>query len=329
MARISVIIPTYNRAHCLATAIDSVLRQTFTDLEVIIVDDGSTDETRMIVQRYLCPTNDRQQSVRYIKQSHRGKSVALNNVLQYVHSEWIAFLDSDDEWLPGKLEQQFRALERFPGVTVCFTDYVCINNPKMETTGFNFCEKSFTNRYELLHNTAAAILEAPFVSMVTLICRSELVGEVGGFDPGLHFTEDYDFIFRLALGRDFCFVNLPLVKVDRSVPAVRHTGTSAIWDNIDFRLSCERYRYEKWLSMGNMLSSPIRKTLARKLGAVHSSWANEYLQRGDYDHAIESIDRAVGYRVTLSLIVKRVVATFFPTVAKSLTLRRGFKTEHF
>jgi glycosyltransferase involved in cell wall biosynthesis len=330
MAYVTVVIPTYNRAHCVGAAIESVLQQTFADVELLVVDDGSTDDTRSIVEKYAALARTQQKTLKYFTQNHQGKSVALNSVLPHIDSKWTAFLDSDDAWLPEKLEQQFQALRRFPDCQVCFTDFRCINNPQMDTTGFRFWGKSFRQHFERLDRTAESILDSPFVSIVTLICQSHLIAKVGAFDPLLRFTEDYDFVFRLALGRDFCLVNTPLVLVDRSTSAVRHTGTSAVWDDIEFRLGCERYRYEKWPALGDELPGSIRKKLIHKMRAVHSSWANEYLQSGKYNEAIESIGKAISYQVTPNLIAKWLATQLFPTVTRSLALRRsGFRAEHF
>ena len=91
MIPVSVIIPTYNRSHCLGDAIDSVLAQTHKNLEIIVVDDGSTDGTKDIVRSYGWP-------VKYIYQTNQGVSAARNRGIKEARSEWIAFLDSDDEW---------------------------------------------------------------------------------------------------------------------------------------------------------------------------------------------------------------------------------------
>ena len=330
MAHVTVIIPTYNRAHCIGVAIESVLGQSFTDLELLIVDDGSTDGTTQVVEQYLPNSGSQGPKVRFLQLSHKGKSAALNAALRSVESEWVAFLDSDDEWLPEKLERQFEALKRFPDVQVCFTDFLCINNPKMDTTIFRFYGRSFDGCFGRVSNTVDAILDTPFVSVVTLVCRTELVRQVGAFDPSLRFTEDYDFVFRLALSREFCYVNEPLVRVDRSIPTVRHTGTSAIWDDIDFRLNCERYRFNKWLGMGDMLSPSTRRKIRVKLRGVHSSFANQHLRRREYDRALESIGKAFDYQITPALVAKWLLTICLPSAARTLTLgRRGFKTEQF
>ncbi len=105
--KVSVIIPTYNRAKDVQNAINSVLSQTLTDLEVIVVDDGSSDDTGKVLQEVY---GDR---IHYSFQSNQGISGALNTGLEKARGEWVAFLDSDDYWADEKLEWQFKALERF------------------------------------------------------------------------------------------------------------------------------------------------------------------------------------------------------------------------
>ncbi|MCK4819314.1 glycosyltransferase family 2 protein, partial [bacterium] len=104
---VSVIIPTCNRAEYITQAIDSVLAQTYTDYEIIVVDDGSTDNTKEVMEPYM----DR---IRYIYQENAGVSAARNTGIKAAKGDWVAFLDSDDEWLPGKLAVQIRAVERHP-----------------------------------------------------------------------------------------------------------------------------------------------------------------------------------------------------------------------
>src|SRR6478672_2666674 len=120
MTRVSVIMPVYNGAAFVSRAIDSVLRQTVRDLELIVVDDGSTDDTREVVTAI---TDSR---LRYIHQQNRGPSVARNNGIRAASAEWIAFLDSDDYWLPTKLEAQLARAREVPdaGVIYCGAKYL-------------------------------------------------------------------------------------------------------------------------------------------------------------------------------------------------------------
>src|SRR5207302_6057969 len=109
---VSAVIPTYNRDHLLKNAIDSILAQTYSVHEVIIVDDGSTDGTGEMVRSYIREKRS-QVIIRYIRQENQGQSAALNRGIERASGEWIAFLHSDDTWLPEKLERQFRTIEHF------------------------------------------------------------------------------------------------------------------------------------------------------------------------------------------------------------------------
>ena len=105
--KVSVIIPTYNRSSVLSRAIDSVLRQSFKDFELIVVDDGSTDNTKELIEKYS-------DQITYIYQDNKGVSAARNKGLEHAKGEWIAFLDSDDEWKKKKLEKQIAFIEINP-----------------------------------------------------------------------------------------------------------------------------------------------------------------------------------------------------------------------
>src|SRR5690349_8009529 len=104
---VSVIIPTYNRAYCLEAAIQSALKQTYAGKEIIVVDDGSTDETKSLLAKYSS-------NVRILHQSNAGVGAARNAGVRAARGEWIAFLDSDDEWIPEKIDVQMRALTQYP-----------------------------------------------------------------------------------------------------------------------------------------------------------------------------------------------------------------------
>ena len=136
--KVSVIIPTYNRAAKVRNAIASVLAQTFSDLEVIVVDDGSSDDTGQILGESF---GDR---IRYYAQANQGVSVARNKGIAEARGEWIAFLDSDDLWEKDKLEWQFKALERFgPQCGACYTDTRFFNHSETRTM-FQMVEKELS-----------------------------------------------------------------------------------------------------------------------------------------------------------------------------------------
>ena len=110
---ISVVIPTFNRAQQVQVALRSVLAQTYAEFEVIVVDDGSTDTTWEAVERFISQQNGKGKQIRYFSQTNQGPSAARNKGIAEANGDWIAFLDSDDVWLPEKLEWQLHAIEKF------------------------------------------------------------------------------------------------------------------------------------------------------------------------------------------------------------------------
>jgi glycosyltransferase involved in cell wall biosynthesis len=113
---VSVVIPAFNAARYLGEALDSVFGQTLTDLELVVVDDGSTDETPQVVQGYGS-------RVRYVRQPNAGVASARNRGVAESSGRYVAFLDADDVWLPGKLERQLEALAARPSARVCHSDF--------------------------------------------------------------------------------------------------------------------------------------------------------------------------------------------------------------
>jgi glycosyltransferase involved in cell wall biosynthesis len=324
--KVSVLIATYNRAALLRDAIESVLQQTYSDYEIVIVDDGSNDATADVIAPYLLETHPSHGKILYFQQKNQGKSVALNNAFAMARGEWIAILDSDDVWLPEKLEWQFRAFERFPECSICFTDCRFSNNPRMDMTAFQFFGRAFGEMFGKVDNPTEFLLDTPCALIITLLFRASLVRESGGFDPLLRFTEDYDFTFRLALASGMCYVNLPLAVADRSNN--RHRGASLIWDDVKFRLQCEQYRYEKWLQ-NDQVTGRIRWRIVERLRSVHSGWANLYLSTRDYPAAKHSIERALKYQRGLNLLLKWLLTAVCPVLMRQIALRRGFEVAHF
>ncbi|MDY6798542.1 MAG: glycosyltransferase [Pseudomonadota bacterium] len=191
---VSVVTPTYNRAGFLLQAIESVLQQTFGDFELIVVDDGSTDDTPQLMDRYLQDTR-----VRYFKQSNQGQSVARNRGIKEAQGEYICFLDSDNAWHEDKLEKSLEAFRQNPGFHVVYGDYMVIDAEGNEL-GVNQMRR-YTGR------VTAHLLKDNFVSMNTTMTRRNCFREMGGFDEKDRLAEDYGLWLRFSTRYRFYYLD--------------------------------------------------------------------------------------------------------------------------
>jgi glycosyltransferase involved in cell wall biosynthesis len=190
---VSVIIPTYNRGNLVGRAIDSVLDQTHKNTEIIVVDDGSTDRTAQVLRCYG-------ERIRVIAQDNSGPAVARNRGIKLAGGEMIAFLDSDDYWLPTKLATQIDLLAKAGGSAVC-----CLCNCRVQyATGassstFKIAGIHPTFPAGLWTNPANVLLTRFVLFNQAAVIRKESLARVGGFDERLRFGEDYDLPLRLSL----------------------------------------------------------------------------------------------------------------------------------
>lgn len=204
---ISIIIPTYNRAEYIRKAIESVLAQTYKDYEIIIVDDGSTDNTREILEPYM-------DHIRYIYRENAGVSVARNSGIKAAKGEWIAFLDSDDRWLPHKLACQMKFI-RDTTAKVCFTNVIHAQNEK--TLEQDEIKKSNALQGEIISEPFDLILDDSHKLYVqTLVIERDLLNKVGNFDENLVVAEDTRLIFKLAYETSFAYISEPQAIINRS-----------------------------------------------------------------------------------------------------------------
>jgi len=194
--QVSVIIPTYNRAWILREAVDSVLGQDFESFELIVVDDGSTDDTAEILAAY----GDR---LRVIRQENRGVSAARNTGIRAAGGTLIAFLDSDDFWLPGKLACQVAYLEAHPRRMICQTEEIWIRNGVRVNPGKRHRKPS--------GDIFERSLELCLVSPSAVMLRSRLFEPVGLFDETLPACEDYDLWLRVAVRWPVYCIDTPQV----------------------------------------------------------------------------------------------------------------------
>jgi glycosyltransferase involved in cell wall biosynthesis len=193
--QVSVIIPTYNRALFVGEAIQSVLGQTFSDFELIIVDDGSTDDTETVVAQF----NDLR--IRYIRHDNMGISGARNTGIRNARGQYIAFLDSDDLWLPQLLEVEVPILDQNPDVGV-----ICAKAQGIDSAGsLTFESRGYFQKYP--NQTLKSMLYGDFTCIQTNLARRQCFERAGLFDESLVGRVDWDMFLRLAQHYSFAHVD--------------------------------------------------------------------------------------------------------------------------
>ena len=258
---VSVIIPTFNRGWILKEAIESVLAQDFTDFELIVVDDGSTDNTSDILGEF-------ESYIRVIRQTNRGVSAARNRGIQASGGRLTAFLDSDDLWLPQKLSHQVDFFSSHADAMICQTEEQWIRNkvrvnPKVRHHKFSglIFERS---------------LELCLVSPSAVMIKKDLFNEVGLFDESLPACEDYDLWLRVSCRFPVYLIETPLI--------IKRGGHA---DQLSRAPGLDKYRIQSLHNIieSNLLSDGQRSAAARMLKEKCRIFANGCRKRGRDDEA--------------------------------------------
>jgi glycosyltransferase involved in cell wall biosynthesis len=325
--KLSVIIPTYNRATLLRKTLESVIAQTFSDYEIIVVDDGSTDRTEEVIAGFLNDSPGLEGRFRYFFQKNQGKPVALNRGLAEARGEWIAFLDSDDLWLPNKIAEQFRTLEQYaPQSQACFTDAGFINNPDFRETAFGCAGKKFTGRTGVLSDLSELVGKF-WIYIQTVLLHSRVLAKVGEFDRHFWIGDDEDFIFRLSLHTALCYINSPLVLIDRTPQHQERLTELASRRNYEL-LHLRQRMFEKWLSLTNTFGGDLQAVLRNHLRGAYSEQANWLLVNRRYEEARRATAWAVRTECKPGVLAKWFLATAAPGLARHMVMRRSRYEDH-
>lgn len=240
---VSVIIPTYNRARLVVEAIESVLRQTAPPREIIVIDDGSTDDTPRAVEAF----GDR---IMYVRQENWGVGVARNRALAMARGRYLAFLDSDDVWLEFKLELQVAVMERMPEVGFLFSDFLITKDGKVKTTRglrtWYHDPRPWEEVFEHVTSSVLgglptggevrvsrgkiyrALLAEPYVLPSSAVVRAECMTPETRFAEGVPVYEDWEFFSRLARTCTAAFLDVQ-TTINRGGddrPRLTHTGAA-------------------------------------------------------------------------------------------------------
>ena len=268
---LTVIMPAYNAARYIADAIESVLAQTVAGIEVLVVDDGSTDETPGIVDRHA-------RSVRRHRQPNQGVAKARNAGIALAHTRYIAFLDADDVWLPEKTERQLEAMAKSgTNHRASSTKFLSENSDRtrVEVRGGRRSQSTLSDLL-LLGNTIG--------TPSTVICERSLLEQAGGFDPAFSQCADWDMWIRLAAITEFCSIDQPLVRyrqhaanMSRDVGLLERDSVAVL---------------EKAFAMPR-LSASLRSRRRESLARNYSVLAGSYWYAGQYGSSVRCAIRAL------------------------------------
>jgi glycosyltransferase involved in cell wall biosynthesis len=292
--QVSVVIPAYNCSRYVKDAVDSVLAQTWRDFEVLVIDDGSTDDTEQVMRRYQAP-------VRYIRQQNGGVAVARNRGIAESRGRYVAFLDADDTWLPHKLERQIDTLNQQPQQRACYSAFTVVD-AELNPIGISRSQRWRSALEDLL--TRGNVVATPS----TVICERSLFESVGVFDPALSQCADWDMWVRLAAQTEFLYLDEPLVTY-------RQHGT-----NMSRNAPLLEYDSLQVLNKGFAMPELPDSLRARRQSALAR---NYMVLAGTYFHARHYRDflRCAAQAVAMDFYQIRYLAKFPVRIASRLKTR--------
>jgi len=273
MKKVSVILTCYNGARWISEAIASVLAQTYRDFELLIIDDGSTDNSKEIVASYL---SDKR--VRYIYQSNRGFSAAINRGIKESSGSLIGFIGQDDLWLPNKLELQVKYFSKHKNVDLVRSNYYSIDSEgrvirlvKERVPPFSSRQKMIEHLF--LHN---------FIGFETVLVKKKCFDDVGLFDERMVGFSDYDMWMRVAGDFNIGYLDLPLVKKRQH----------------EFQLS--KVRIEDVLKDEFLMAKKaidrypfLKRIIGKKIASLYYAWGIALLQKGNNKEAKQKFIKAI------------------------------------
>ena len=302
---ISVIVPTYNRAEFVPCAIDSILGQNYSPCEIIVVDDGSTDNTEEVLVPYGS-------KIRYIKKENGGVCSARNAGIQAASHDWIAFLDSDDEWIEGKLQCQVEDLKSHPDAIAHFTNVLVDREFASNTDVFELRKVSpaFDGKDVLyLERPLKLCIDHVFGRVQSVLARKDIVQRIDGFDARYNMFEDAYFVARLAFEGPWVVRAKPYVQEIRREEATVSLGQqkfSTPYRGYDNMLK-QMIEYEDLQD----LNTEEIESLKRAVVKYSLLSASAHLKFGDKSIARKSALTAIRRRFSVKAFVY-LAASFLP-----------------
>jgi len=314
---VSVVIPAYQAAGCVGVALDSVLAQTFSDYEIVVVNDGSPDTERLeqVLQPYP--------GVRYFKQENRGPSAARNRGILAARGEYVAFLDSDDSWFPQHLSTQVAILRGNPALGLVYGDSLLTRNGIRIGRAFAQEEQTQPVTFEAL------LQERCTVSTSTTVASRQALIDAGLFDEQMTRCEDFDLWLRMAF-RGISITHHSQANVCRTV------SSSGLSSDL-YAMRCARIEVYKKVDALLPLSPGQRRLLAEQYrltdAAAHLDLVKQFVRAGEFDRALDSAERAAtvfhGWKLRLAVLglhrAPRVLGTYYRAHQQMLALRNRMR----
>lgn len=306
---VSIILPTFNRAELLPNSIGSVLSQTYRNWELIIWDDGSEDQTGEVVSKF----NDGR--IQYHKDSNHGISYARNQAIGLAKGKYIAFLDSDDEWVNNKLELQMAVLQAHPQIDFLFSDFINFNLVSQEKR-LAFDENAVAmipltveeldkGLWLIKDGWLESLVIADYVATDTIILKKEVMSQIGGYNESIRNTVDFELKWRMGFNNTkFAYTNDILLLRNKPEGSLSSISMPTIENYLKALDLCK----QRALLYG-------RKDLAYKLNLRYrNAWQNKiiiYGAQGEKKMAWRAFKQSLKYGFSLGSVKLIIKALFF------------------
>lgn len=291
MYNVSVILTCYNGARWIARAIESILAQSYEDFELVIIDDGSTDNSKEVVASYLCDKR-----VHYIYQENRGFSAAVNRGIKESSGSLIGFIGQDDLWMPNKLELQMKYLNEHKNVDLVHSNHCFINSEERIIEVRDVKIPNFASRKKVVEE----LFLNNFIGFETVLIKRKCFDEVGFFDEHMVGFSDHDMWLRVAGSHNIGYLNLSLVKKRQH----------------EFRLSkvrIEAVLKDEFLIVKKAIDHHpfLKKVERKKLASLYYAWGMILLHKGNNNEAKQKFLKAITCQVWK---LKAIVAYIAPVL---------------
>jgi glycosyltransferase involved in cell wall biosynthesis len=298
---VSVVIPTYNSAEYIEEALNSVFEQTFNEFEIIVIDDGSTDNTRTILDKYSG-------RIKYFYQNNKGPAGARNHGIEEVTGKYIAFLDADDIWMPAKLEKQVALFRQREGLGMVTTG-VCSFDDK-GVFGFSTDKREKLMQGDIARN----IFLKSDIGTPTVMVPKIVFDKVGLFEENIRYGEDDNMWIRIASHYDVELIDEALVKV-------RNHPRRATRDQLELQQAVLENIQMLKTKYGDVVRRRIEKAIPRKISQVQFAIGYNHYERGNFREARKAFLRAAYHRLWFWKNSLYLILTFLPPGLTNLMKR--------